>query len=346
MKLILDLKGRKQHWRTLIVFGVLLTIGSVFLSLLYGPIDVSLPHVFNALIGTSTDQFSFVITEIRLPRALLALLLGATLAGCGAMSQGMFRNPLADPSLIGVTAGASLGASFVIVLLQENSHALYSLSLVTIGAFLGSVVVVTLVYRVATSGTGTSVSTMLLAGIGFTFLAGSMSNLFEYLADNEKLRQLSMWRMGGLESADYLKVYIAAAVALIIFLCLPGLTKALNVLLLGESEARHLGINTDKVKFVIISLIALGVGSSVALVGPIAFIGLVVPHVARLIVGPNHQLLLPLAVLLGASLLLLSDVIARTIVAPNELPVGIVTAIVGAPIFIAMLKQRHRYGMQ
>ena len=288
------------------------------------------------------SQIQSIIMEIRLPRLILALLVGAVLAILGAVMQGLFRNPLADPSLIGVSGGASVGASIVIVTAGGAMLSpLAGLSMVALGAFIGGVITTLLVYRVATSSLGTSVTTMLLAGIAIGAIAGAFNSLLSYFSDNQMLRQISVWQMGNLGGANWQKASLMAAVSLIIFSLLPSHAKSLNAFLLGESEARHLGIDVQRIKRQLIFLTALGVGVSVALAGLIGFVGLVIPHMVRLLIGPDHRALLPASALAGASLLLIADSIARVVVLPAELPTGILTALLGAPFFVALLlKQR------
>ncbi|MFT6275656.1 MAG: iron complex transport system permease protein [Halioglobus sp.] len=300
----------------------------------------------DSISGKSDSQAAIIIGQIRLPRILLAAIVGAILACSGAAMQGLFRNPLADPSLIGVTAGASLGASIMIVSSGAVINGYTGLTLVSAGAFAGGLLSVLLVYRLATSPTGTSVSTMLLAGIAITALTGSLGNLLEFYSDNEMLRRISLWKMGGLDGADYPRLLVASLVGTVVLIVLPRFSIALNAMLLGESEARHLGIDVPKVKLGLIICVAVGVGTAVALAGTIAFVGLIVPHMVRMLTGPDHKILLPASALAGASLLLLADTIARLVVAPTELPVGVVTALIGVPFFISLLRKRHQYGMQ
>lgn len=334
--------------RRLSMMLILLLPACVLLALSLGTINISLPNVLTSLFSTAdgtTNQL--VIMQIRLPRALLALLVGALLGMCGATTQGLFRNPLADPSLIGVTSGASAGAAVTIFGASSivGLTGFSGLGLVAFGAFVGGAIAVIGVYKLATNQHGTSVATMLLAGIAITAVAGGLTSFIEFFADNEVLRRISLWRMGGLDGANTPRVTLAVFVSAIVFVLLPRYSTALNALLLGESEARHLGIAVQKTKLHLILLVALGVGSSVALAGTIAFIGLVVPHILRLIIGPNHHHLLPLSALGGAILLVLSDTIARTALAPIELPVGLVTALFGAPFFISLLRNRTQYGL-
>jgi iron complex transport system permease protein len=287
-----------------------------------------------------------IVGHIRLPRVLLAALIGAILGMSGAATQGLFRNPLADPSLIGVTAGASLGAALIIVLGGNVLHGYTALSAVSAGAFAGGAVAVLFVYRLATSPGGTSVATMLLAGIAITALAGALGSLLEFHADNDMLRRISLWKMGGMDGANYPRLLVAAVVGAAMLLALPRYAATLNALLLGESEARHLGVDVDRAQLALITWVAIGVGTSVALAGTIAFVGLVVPHMVRMVAGPDHRVLLPASALAGAILLLVADTLSRIVLAPTELPVGIVTAIIGVPFFVSLLRKRHHYGMQ
>ena len=328
---------------------------SLLLATVLGSVYLPIADIVQSIISPDhhiSSQTQVIITHIRLPRALLAAMIGALLGISGAAMQGLFRNPLADPSLIGVTAGASVGASVMILLGNDTVTGVWGLSLVSVGAFAGGILAVLIVYYLAnsavtndihTTSSGISVTTMLLAGIGVTALAGGIISLIEHIADNNMLRRISLWRMGGLDGANYVRVIIVAVVGGVVLLSMPFYSHALNALLLGESEARHLGIDLKKVKYTLIVLVAAAVGTSVAMAGSIAFVGLITPHIIRLLIGPNHRYLLPASALAGAILLLLADTIARTLIAPAELPTGIVTAIIGAPFFVSLLR-RYRYG--
>jgi len=285
-----------------------------------------------------------IIWDIRLPRALLAVCVGAILAISGAAMQGLFRNPLADPSLIGVTAGASLGASIVIVFFTATTSQMLGLPLISLGAFLGGSLAVLWVYRLSYSPFGVSVATMLLAGIAITALAGSLSSFLVFYADNELLRRISIWQMGGLDGATMTTVSVALIILLFLSVIFFRFSQAFNAFLLGESEARHLGIATERIKIISIVLVAAGVGIAVALSGTIAFVGLVVPHIIRLLIGPDHKYLFIASALAGGLLLCIADIVARVVLAPVELPVGLVTALIGVPFFVALLKQRPVFG--
>ena len=324
--------------------AILLPVAAL-VSITVGTVDISLLDRLAALTGSSINsQTHTILIDIRLPRILLAIAVGAVLASTGAVMQGLFRNPLADPSLIGVSSGASVGASLMIVTAGGfiKSGALLGLSLVAVGAFVGGFAATLLVYRLATSGIGTSVTTMLLAGIAIGALAGALNSLLSYFSDNDMLRQISLWQMGNLSGASWTKVIVMGAVALLLMGLFPRESKALNALLLGESEARHLGIDVQRVKRRLIVLTALGVGVSVALAGLVGFVGLIMPHIVRLAIGPDHRWLVPASALAGATLLLIADSLARIVVIPAELPTGILTALLGAPFFVALLLQQRR----
>lgn len=307
-------------------------------ALLIGTVNIPLNALFDA---SDYDHHSarFIVLELRLPRVLLAGLVGAILALGGVVMQALFRNSLADPSLIGVTAGASLGASLVIVLFSTTGIGLMSLTTVSMGAFSGGLAASYLVYRFARRGSEFSVSTMLLAGIAITALAGSLGNLMDFFADNAALRQISLWRMGGLDSANFERVTVVAVPALLLMAAAVRHRDTLNVMLLGDSQARYLGIDVSQVRNALIIAVAIAVCTSVAMGGTIAFIGLIVPHMARLMFGPGHIRLIPAATLLGALLLICADTIARTVIAPLELPAGVITALLGVPFFLYLLNR-------
>ena len=336
-----------RHFSAGRLIGILLILLPVvaLFSLTVGTVSISWLEALGAIFGNaSSAQIDTILFDIRLPRILLAIFVGAVLASTGAVMQGLFRNPLADPALIGVSSGASVGASIMIVTAGGaiQGGALVGLSLVSIGAFVGGFLATLLVYRLATSGMGTSVTTMLLAGIAIGALAGALNSLLSYFSDNDMLRQISLWQMGNLSGASWLKVSIMGVVAVLLMSLFPRDSKALNALLLGESEARHLGINVQWVKRRLIALTALGVGVSVAVAGLVGFVGLIMPHIIRLMIGPDHRWLIPASGLAGAVLLVIADSLARVVVIPAELPTGILTAILGAPFFVILLLQQRK----
>lgn len=328
------------------ILGLLLLV-AIWLSLALGPMSLALGDTLAAalrLVGVpiepaGLEQAELILAQIRLPRTLLGCAVGAVLALCGVAMQGLFRNPLADPGLVGVSSGAALGAAIAIV----GSTFVPALVpgwepyVLSVFAFVGGLVVTLLVYRLGRRNGQTHVATMLLAGIALTALAGAVVGLFTYLADDRTLRSLTFWNLGSLNGASYARLWPLLLITVAVALWLPRRAKALNALLLGESEARHLGFDVERVKRELVICTALGVGAAVAAAGLIGFVGLVVPHLMRLLVGPDHRLLLPASALAGASLLLLADVAARLVIAPAELPIGIVTALLGAPFFLYLL---------
>jgi len=333
--------------RTLFIVLSVACLLAVWLSLALGPVSLPLMDTLRAglrllgfpIAGHDLQQAELILGQIRLPRTLLGLAVGAVLALSGVAMQGLFRNPLADPGLVGVSSGAALGAAVAIVAGASlgglpEAFAPYLLSLC---AFAGGLMVTGIVYRLGRRDGQTSVGIMLLAGVVMTALAGSIIGLFTYLADDATLRTLTFWNLGTLNGASYVRLWPLLLVCVLVIGWLPRRAKALNALLLGESEARHLGIEVERLKGELILCIALGVGAAVAAAGLIGFVGLIVPHLVRLIAGPDHRVVLPASALAGASLLLFADVFARLVLAPAELPIGIVTAFLGAPFFLFLL---------
>ena len=330
-----------------IALGLLLVL-ALWLSLALGPVSLPLGDTLRAalrLLGVplaadaSVQQAELILAQIRMPRTLLGLAVGMVLALCGVAMQGLFRNPLADPGLVGVSSGAALGAAVAIVggAAFGGLPEAFAPYLLSVCAFVGGLLVTALVYRLGRRDGQTHVATMLLAGIALTALAGAAIGLFTYLADDATLRTLTFWNLGSLNGASYARLWPLLLATLAVALWLPRRARALNALLLGESEARHLGFHVERLKRELVFCTALGVGAAVAAAGLIGFIGLVVPHLMRLLVGPDHRLLLPASALAGASLLLLADLVARLALAPAELPIGIVTALIGAPFFLYLL---------
>jgi iron complex transport system permease protein len=276
---------------------------------------------------------------------VLAALIGAGLGVSGAMMQGLFRNPLADPSVIGVSGGAALAAASVIVMgalwIPGLSRSLGGLTL-PLAAFAGALTAAVLVYRIASHGGHTSRAMLLLAGIAVNALVEAGIGTFTYIANDEQLRNLAFWRLGSVAGASWSMLAVvgpAIGFAIVVMLRLTG---ALNAVALGEPEARHLGVDVESLKRVGIALAALAVGCQVAVSGMIFFVGLVAPHMIRLACGPDHRIVLPGAALVGAALLVFADAAARVVVAPAELPIGVLTAAIGAPFFLALLLRERR----
>ncbi|WP_157016197.1 FecCD family ABC transporter permease [Mesorhizobium xinjiangense] len=339
--------------RARLAFAVLMVLLAVTAaaSLGYGAADASAWRVLAGLFapggengGLQALRQNIIIYEIRLPRVVLGILIGAALAVSGAVMQGLFRNPLADPGIVGVSAGAGLGAISVIVLGTTSLAPLVQwlgIYALPFAAFLGGLATTLLLYRVATRRGQTSIATMLLAGIALGAMAGAFSGVLVFWADDRQLRDLTFWGLGSLAGATWTKIAAAGPIIVAVLLTAPFLARGLNAMALGEATANHLGIPVQRLKNVAIVAVAAATGASVAVSGGIGFVGIVVPHLLRLLIGPDNRYLLPCSALLGASLLLIADAVSRTIVTPAELPIGIVTAAVGGPFFLWILLRRR-----
>lgn len=322
-------------WMTILSVGigaVAITPAEV-ISVLSDQIGISLGVAFQPV------QES-ILMNIRLPRVFLAVLVGAALAISGAAMQGLFRNPLADPGLIGVSSGAALATAVAMVVISTLSWPLVEFlgaALIPIAAFAGGTLATIVVYRLSTSKGRTNVATMLLAGIAINAMANALIGFMIFLADDDQLRDLTFWTLGSLGGAMWSSVWVVLPFLLAAILFLPRLSKGLNAILLGEAEAKHLGVKVERLKIIIIVFVGLAVGAAVSVSGIIGFVGLVVPHMLRLWIGPDHRFLMPGSAILGGLLLLGSDLIARTLVSPAELPIGVITASIGAPFFLWLL---------
>lgn len=338
--------------RTYIAMAVILLLGLGLLftaafCLTAGASDASAIAVLNDWLSggsTATDRDRLIVHDIRLPRVAMGILVGASLGVSGAVMQGLFRNPLADPGLLGVSAGAALGAISIIVLGSTALAAVTALLrtyALPVAAFASGLVFTAILQMVATRRGQTSIATMLLAGLALSALAMALTGVFIFMADDRQLRDITFWQLGSLAGATWVKIGSAAPIILAGLAVTPFLAKGLNALSLGEATASHLGVPLQRFKTVAIVSVAAAVGASVAVSGGIGFVGIVVPHLLRLTIGPDNRYLLPASALLGAILLLIADAVSRTIVAPAELPIGIVTAIAGAPVFLWILLRKR-----
>lgn len=334
------------------VLAVALCIAAM-LSLSVGPTGITLealPRALLEVLGTSDrsgGHEALVLFDIRLPRTLIAMYVGASLAVAGAMMQGLFRNPLADPGLIGVSSGAALAAVSVIAFGHAHFAGLMQIlgvHALPIAAFIGGMAATGLLVAITSGGQTVSTAGLLLAGIAIAALAQALMGLVAYLSDDRALRDLTLWTLGSLAGASWSKVLGALPLAVVLVALLPRVVRDLNGLLLGEAEAYHLGVNIRRAKLLIVLATAAAVGAAVAVAGIVGFIGIVTPHIVRLLAGPDHRVLLPASAMLGATIVLASDMLARVIVAPAELPLGIVTALVGAPFFLHLVLRRGVHG--
>lgn len=293
------------------------------------------------------DRDGLVFWSIRVPRVLVGCLVGGSLAVAGAVMQGLFRNPLADPGLIGVSSGAALAAVSVIVIgggwigLLDPALRPYALPA---AALCGGLAAMLVVHRLGTVGGQTMVATTLLAGIAVNAVAGAGVGFLVFLSDEQQLRDLSFWMLGSVAGITWQALLPAAVLMLLPMLAMLSLAGPLNAMLLGERESFHLGYEPERIKRDAILLSAVAIGAAVSVSGIIGFVGLVVPHIVRLLAGPDHRVVLPASILLGAALFLLADLLARMVVLPAELPIGVVTALVGGPFFIWLLMRRRDWG--
>lgn len=314
---------------SLTLFATTLGAMSLPLASLWPPGDEVLRHIW---------------LTIRLPRVLLALLVGAALALSGCVMQGLFRNPLADPGLLGVSSGAALAVACWLVL-PLSVPALVALYAPMLAAFIGSIAVMVVIFILSRTGEG-SLSRLLLVGIAINALCGALVGVLAWISNDTQLRQLSQWGMGSLGQAEWPTLLVAATLIFPASLVIWLMASRLNLLQLGDEEAHYLGINVRAVQRLLLLCSALLVASSVAISGVIGFIGLVVPHLIRMWLGPDHRALVPGSLLAGAILLLLADTLARTVAAPAEIPVGLLTSMLGAPWFLWLIfrQQRTTYG--
>lgn len=325
----------------LIILLILLTVISLFV----GVYEFEMPYTsilkntfFDKNLIPETDFY--ILYELRLPRIVMAVLVGSALAVAGASLQGMFKNPLATPDLIGITSGASFFAAISIVLgsyIKDVLPDVFHFSLISIMAFIGSVITMISVYKIATINGKTNVVMMLLTGVAITALGFAFTGFMIYLSEDDELRDLTFWNMGSLAASNWTKITILASVIVISYFFLLGKGKALNAMMLGENDAAHLGIPVEKIKKQIIWFSSLLVGTSVAFCGTIGFVGLIIPYIIRQLFKSNYQIILPFSAIAGGVLLLGADTLSRTIAAPSEIPIGILTAIMGAPVFVAIL---------
>lgn len=339
--------ARKARPVALGVLGLML-VAAMLWGLSSGAMDLPVARVMQAIVHAfadgALDSDDHVVLMLRMPRVLMAVLVGAALACGGTTMQGLFRNPLADPGLIGVSAGAALGAVSMIVLGHRLAGSMpddAGAYRVTVAAFVGGLVATALVYVIGRRRTG--VATLLLAGVAINAISMAGVGMLTFLASENQLRDLTFWTLGSLGGSDWTRLLIVAPLMVLPVLLLPRMARALNALLLGENEAALMGFRPERLQPLLVVLVALMVSAAVAMTGVISFVGLVVPHVLRLAWGPDHRLLLPASALGGGVLLVVADTLARTVVVPAELPIGVLTALVGGPFFLWLL-MRSRMG--
>jgi len=340
-------RDRRKVYRIVIAALVGGLVVSTLVAAITGAAGLSVREAFAALLalfrdgagaaGSFPEWAPRLLLDVRLPRIALALIGGAALATAGTSFQGAFRNPLADPYLLGVSAGAGLGATIAIVWKPLESLGIYGLPLL---AFIGAALAAFLVYRLATFGGRTGTASLLLSGVAVgSTLTAIMS--FLMVATERDLHTVIVWLMGGLGAASWMKVWITLPVVVGAFVFTWLNARRMNLLLMGEERARELGVDSQRTRRNLIIVASLTTAAAVSFTGLIGFIGLMVPHIMRLLVGPDHRRLLPASALFGAVLLLVADTVARSVLAPAEIPVGIITAVSGGPFFLYLLRTRR-----
>ncbi|MFZ2330469.1 MAG: iron ABC transporter permease [Atribacterota bacterium] len=332
-----------SNWRykaiLIIVAGFLAILVIGFIGLNFGTIAIQPKKILSILWNHKTDDsLGLIIWELRIPRLIMAMLTGMTLAGVGGGFQGILRNPLADPYILGVSAGAALGACSALAL--QYVAGLYLVPFLPFFALLGAFVSISLVYLLSRKKSHLPMSDLLLAGVAVNFFFSAIITLLLAISRRE-IRSMLFWLMGDLSTSSWNNIYWISLPVFLGTILLVSSSLELNAMALGEEEALHLGIQTEKLRLKIFFIGSTMIAIVVSFTGLIGFVGLVIPHIARLLVGPDHRIMLPVSALSGSIFLIICDTIARTIIAPTEIPIGVITALVGSPIFIHLLKRRN-----
>ncbi len=338
-------RNHKYFFPVLLILLVLVLLTAIA----FGAVSIAVPDMFSAIQNwvhgkPPSNIYEGVFLQIRLPRVLLCMITGAVLSVSGVLMQGLFRNPIVEPGLIGTSAGAAFGASLVFVLSAGMSKEIQQIAgplLVPLFAFAGGLLATFIVYSLAKGNKRMDVTTLLLIGIAVNAVGLSGTGFMSYIARDPQARSITFWNLGTFSGASWMQVWITAGIAAIVFFISLQYAKQLNTLVLGEEEANYAGVNTEKLKTRIMLLNTAMVSVATAFVGVISFMGLIVPHVMRLLIGGDNKKLLPASMITGAILLTLADMGARLLLAPAEIPIGIITSLVGAPIFVVLLKRTN-----
>ncbi|PIB24259.1 hypothetical protein BFP76_03285 [Amylibacter kogurei] len=343
---ITQIRGRRLPFHTMVFVVLLATLLIVAIGeLVLGPVRLNLSQIYDAIVGNGEPMPAAIVTQIRAPRMVLGLGIGMSLAICGAVLQGLLRNPLADPGLIGISGGASAAVVVVIVLgdmfLGEIPVGIRPYVL-PIAAFCGALLVTALILGFAQKNGEMSIGRLILVGVAINAIAGAGIGFLTYISNDTQLRDLTFWSMGSLAKTGWFGVGISVTIMMISNVVLLRYARALDLFQLGERAAFHSGLAITKIKFSACAICAVAVGAGVSIAGPIGFIGLVSPHIARMIIGSAHHLLLPASALLGGVLLLCADLIVRNVIPPQELPIGLATSLIGGPFFLFLLLREKR----
>ncbi len=344
------MQTKNLSYRFYYVLLTILLMISLVVSARMGAVNISYEKIFSFLFQDQVDSIErSLFLQIRLPRVILCAFVGAALSVSGTIMQGLFRNPIVEPGLVGTSSGAAFGAAFVFVMGKSLSGPFADWIgpfLLPCFAFAGGLLATLTVYRLANVFGKTNVNTLLLAGIAVNALANGGTGFFSYVARDPQARSITFWNLGTLSGADWNAVVLVGASTTIGILLALRFSKSLNALLLGEMEARYVGVNTERMKLQLILLNTFIVAMATSIVGVIGFLGLIVPHLLRMMKGSDNRFLIIGSALLGGILLNLADMFARVIVAPSEFPIGIITAFVGAPIFLLILVRNSKKQMQ
>ncbi|MFX1507375.1 MAG: FecCD family ABC transporter permease [Promethearchaeota archaeon] len=358
---------KKLYWGLILVFSMLVLLLSGFFALLFGsagpigPANTRLLTISDVILQIMKNSINFflqalgfpiqvensiqkvIIWEIRMPRIIMGALAGMALAVAGTIMQAIFRNPMADPYILGLASGASVGASIAII--AGGTIGILAGYTLPVFAFGGSLLTIIVVYYISNIRGMVRIDTLLLSGIAVGSFMAAVTSFFTYIS-GQHLRPIIFWLMGGLSlsEGDWDSVFIAAIIIIPACIICMTFTRQLNLLLLGEETAQYRGLDTQKVQKILLVLASLITGVAVAFTGVIGFVGLIIPHLIRLITGPDHRILLPTSSIIGASFLIIADVVAKTIIYPTELPVGIITALCGTPFFLYLLRKQKKIG--
>jgi iron complex transport system permease protein len=340
---------RFARWKIIVILLTLILIVTITFAIAMGPMQISplnvytiiaknIPFLSNVVDSGATPTEEAIVLQVRLPRVLAAAIVGIALAVSGVVLQGLLRNPMADPYVIGISSGASLGAALAIAFGIGLSFfgVLYSIPLTAFITALGTIVVV---YSISRTGQGVPMLTLLLVGVAVNSFLLAMIAIVR-LVSGEAIHAIFAWMLGSLASSNWNYLIMALPFTSVGIIVIYVFARDLNIILLGEEQAQHLGVNTERLKRIMLASVSLMTAAAVSISGLIGFIGLIIPHIVRILVGPDHRILIPASALAGAIVLILCDTIARTIIRPAELPVGIITSLLGCPFFVYLLRSK------
>lgn len=344
---------RVSHWKIYLIILMIVFLIVLILSLNLGSADISFSDILKILarripfIGNTVEPYNVlpsyetIILRLRLPRVLCGAIVGACLASAGVIYQGIFRNPMADPYVIGSMSGASLGAALVLVLGVGVS--VLGVSTLQVLAFVGSLATVLMVYTIAKTGSRVPVTMLLLTGVAVTYFQSAIVTFLQTIAPDKILHGLTFWLIGSLSATEsWDNVWSVFPFLILGFIVAYLYSRDLNILALGEEQAQNLGVEIETVKRILLVAATIMTAAAVSVSGLIGFVGLIIPHLTRVVIGPDHRILLPTSAIIGASFLMVSDAVARVVMGSGEAPVGVVTALAGGPFFIYLLRRRKR----